>query len=747
MQPLHTNEINNLNALKISIPRLPFGDRSNVDMPKRKISKQISTKKCLTSKKNKSKPINHFLHVARNKNIPLQNETSTNRENRILKDNKYHQNMENNLDASSSIKHNINFQKELCVKLYNNISKDITHKPTSNKTVNSTPQRKCNEKSQKDLNKDLLNNTQSIEATSKRLTIPLTRILRKGTVKHYLESTLEESTNQCTHDKSKAKVPIYRQQIPMLTNNNPKDPYALDIFDTKERKQKNRRSSAKFNKTIYNIMEKIEKKERKIIKKKKVNKTTPRYDEKILHVMKNVLHKVKERECNSSNNESYSSNPPLELETSAINKSSHLEIEDGFRGFDNSERTISTISQLHLTNFLEKYVKSVPGLSQYKLNNSRRIHIISNICLEPIKNSQITKTVNDSHLSTTHQDIETNKMSITSEVNPLDKSRNLQREFDDNLPDFNEQYLNENYESDLDNYFEDTEVEDDEFFGFKDETDEEEIPKVHRFSYKKKNKPWRYQGFFKRIPHMLIIKKNGLPCKEQEMVLDYAFVQRIEALCTKKSVDTSHVKEPVQTSILHYVESAHNEQDEPIRPSLFDYDEFNVDKVPRKVLGVIQSNKIISTPTKHLEADIRSPDVSIIPTDENEENHPLKTIKNIYQRKRSHKKKDENRDILKENVLPSILENKYEGPQDDLHLFEDVDQEKDTDFSIKLPIYKKTRRKRLVSEGSDDGMNEKKPKKKNKNMMTQAEESEFNAWADSMNARFAEDDKHELTIE
>ncbi|XP_057654243.1 uncharacterized protein LOC130892706 [Diorhabda carinulata] len=745
MQKLHANKIENVQVLRISIPRLPFSDCSNVNMPQRKTSKKISTKKCLTPERTENKCIDEFSRVTKNKNIPSQKGTSTKRKNRVCigKDKESCHNLENDSDASFNVEHNRNFQKDLYVKLHNIISNDVTHKPSSNKNANSRSQTKFDERYKKHVNKEL-HNKQSEEAansTLKMLTIPLPKMLRKGTVKNYFESTLEESTNQCTPDKNKVKVPIYRQQFPILTKNNSKDPYALDIIDPKESKQK-KRSSAKFNKTIYDIMKKIEKKEKKTTKKKKVTKITPSYDQKILNIMKNVLHKVNDRD--SGNKKSHSSNPPLKLATNSINDSSkisfpHLDIEDGFRGFDKNETTISTLNRYDSTN-LEISANKIPGSSQ-KNNGSPHIHVISNILLKTIKNFEFTNAANCSHSSTTYQN-ETNNMSITSDMNPLDKSHNLQREFHDNIPLFCE---DENCESDLDNDFENVEVGCDEFFGFKDETDE--TPKYCRFYHKKKEHPWRFQGFFKRNPHILKLKKNGLPCKEQEMVLDYEFVQRIELLCAKKSVDTSHVKEPVQTSILDYIESAHNEQDVPNRPSLFDYEEYNVDKVPRRVLGIIQSNKVISTPTKKIEEDIRSPNVSIIRSDENEENNPLKSIRKSYQRKRGEREIRKSGDVLNEDILPSVLENNYEVPQDEVHLFEDIDQEKDTDFNIDMPIFPKKRRKRLFSEGSDDEMDEKKSKRKKKNAMTKAEENEFNAWAEKMNARFAEEDKHELTIE
>ncbi|CAG9840012.1 unnamed protein product [Diabrotica balteata] len=686
-----------------------------------------------------------------------------------------------------------------------------------------------------DLSKTASSDKLLVQNITSRESVPLAKRLRKGINKHYIEESFEDSTliSQTVQNVSiisKPKVPVYKQPVPVL-NKPVKDPYEFDIVDTDQempRKKKNLNDSGKFNKTMHSFLQKIERKEKKMAKKKP--KPVASYDHNIQNVLKRVMKKVNEQKSPPTMpipKTNYPKMKPAAMEKvqvlqeivispnsveidnsksgsvvqktvndstinfvnisddfedgfrgfdNSISQKRESDIEDGFKGFDRSEIHVLDGNSLKDEYFAALNNSSVASLSEKSIfrEEAFRKMMLSSIISHTSFNSTINqqqKTVGDRNVT-------------SLEANPIENTRNLHREFVDHIPMISDDTCHDTYNNtDFEHSWSDeSEEEDDPFFGFQ-EVSETSPEKPLRLSNRRKQQPWRLPGIFKRNPYLLKIKQNGLPCGQQEMVIDYEFVKRIEALSANKRPEPAP-KPPVQTSMLDFIDSTNEHLERPLEPSLFDYEEFNIAK-PRRVLGVLQQHQI-STPKKNVETVLASPDLSVISKPQNmpistpkwgkqpvmaspnisiidkendQEKVHVRPLQRSYRRvmleKKLEKKSDEDEspknkdDQGLENALPSILDNSYEEiPDADIHLFEDVEQDNGVDFSIELPTMKYQRKKRNKQECDGfDAEEEKIAKKKKKNMMTKSEEAEFNAWAAKINARFEEEDKHELTIE
>ncbi|XP_072398419.1 uncharacterized protein [Diabrotica undecimpunctata] len=693
-------------------------------------------------------------------------------------------------------------------------------------------------KKKTDLSKTASSDKPLVQNITSRESVPLAKRLRKGINKHYIEESFEDSTLtsrivQNVSIISKPKVPVYKQPVPVLKKPGIpiEDPYEFDIVDTDQdmpRKKKNLNDSGKFNKTMHSFLERIERKEKKRVKKKP--KPVASYNQNIQNVLKRVMKKVNEQkspptmptpqtndpkmkpasmkkvqilqeivispnsvEMDKSKTESVVQKTVNDSTINFVNISD--DFEDGFRGFDNSilqerESDIedgfkgfdrSEIHVLHGNSLQDEYFAA--------LNNSSISSLSEKSILreEAFRKMMLSSTISHTSFnSTINQQKDTvGDRNVTSlEANPVDNTRNLHREFVDHIPVISDDTCHDTYNNtDFEHSWSDeSEEEDDPFFGFQ-EVSETTPEKPVRLSNRRKQQPWRLPGIFKRNPYLLKIKQNGLPSSQQEMVIDYEFAKRIEALSANKRPEPAP-KPPVQTSMLDFIDSANEHLERPSEPSLFDYEEFNIAK-PRRVLGVLQEH-LISTPKKDVETVLASPDLSVISKPQNipistpkwgkepvmaspnmsiidKENNlekvHVRPLQRSYRRlileKKLENKSDEDEspknknDQGLDNALPSILDNSYEEiPDADIHLFEDVEQDNGVNFSIELPTMKYPKKKRNKQECDGvDAEEEKIAKKKKKNMMTKSEEAEFNAWAAKINARFAEEDKHELTIE
>ncbi|XP_028140471.1 uncharacterized protein LOC114334596 [Diabrotica virgifera virgifera] len=685
-----------------------------------------------------------------------------------------------------------------------------------------------------DLSKTTSSNKPLVQNITSRESVPLVKRLRKGINKHYIEESFEDSTliNQTGQNASivsKNKVPVYKQLVPVLQKP-VKDPYEFDVVDTdqdKPRKKKNLNDSGKFNKTMHSFLQKIERKEKKRVKKKP--KPVASYDENIQNVLKRVMKKVTEQkspplmpnhetnpkmkpvvmkriqilqeviispnsaEIDNSKAESVVQKTVSGSTINFVNISDDFEdgfrgfdnsisqgresfIEDGFRGFDRSQIHVLNSNSLKDEYFASLNNSSIAQLSEKSLlrENAFRKMMLSST----VPHTSFTSTINQPQNTVGDRNV------TSLDANPLDNTRNLHREFHDHISmmadgSCHDTCNNTDFEH---SWSDDSEEEDDQYFGFQ-EVSETTPEKPVRLSNRRKQQPWRLPAIFKRNPYLLKIKQNGLPCGQQEMVIDYEFAKRIEALSANKRPEPAP-KPPVQTTMLDFIDSTNEHLERPSEPSLFDYEEFNIVK-PRRVLGVLQEHQIstpkkdvgtvlaspnlsviskpqnipISTPKRDEQPIMASPNMSIIDKENAEEKVPVRPLQRSYRRlilaKKLQNKSDEDESPKNKNdhglgnALPSILDNSYEEiPDADIHLFEDVEQDNGVDFSIELPImkYASNKRKKQVCEGFDAD-EDKIAKKKKRNMMTKTEEAEFNAWAAKTNARFAEEDKHELTIE
>ncbi|CAH1108393.1 unnamed protein product [Psylliodes chrysocephalus] len=609
---------------------------------------------------------------------------------------------------------------------------------------------------------------------------PLVSRLRKFEDVNYFESSIEETPVKNIHINNgvKSKVPIYRQAFLVETKTNLKDPYDLDIDTEKEKRQKPKRNnSGKFDKTSYDILSNIRKKEKIAARKKRlVQKSPSKYDKHINKALNRVMMKVKAKKVVGENtdtqvvtkkapemltlslhqnkNKIVSQNELISEKTVFGNSVGHHS-QEGFLGFNNNATNLSSDRLSMFSNVLQQ------NSQHCNLNTSQNISTITtNAVIEYHSTPKLKRSENSRINIVSDISIRNNmnsslkKKFFTTDL--IEESHNLREVFHNSshLPN-NQSVIDAHSDHTLqndeqiyehlgtDDYDTESELDEDEYFGFKESMGTSPVNVNFRRKCNLMRLPWRFQGYYRRNPHILKIKKNGLPCNQQEMVIDHEFVKRIENLSANninKLPEPALPKPPVQTTMLHFVETTREHVEQPTRLSLFDYEDFEFAKLPRKPLMEIQPNQIVSTPRKVITSDLESPNMSIIPC--NEENENL--VPRYYNRKALEKKRDEQKEG-RVDLLPPILNDQNDDVTDsDQHLFEDPEGEKNIDYSIKLPTIRYGNQKKRMRDGADK---EKISKKKKKDTMTKTEEAEYEAWATKINKRFAEEDRHELTIE
>ncbi|CAG9856523.1 unnamed protein product [Phyllotreta striolata] len=586
---------------------------------------------------------------------------------------------------------------------------------------------------------------------NKRRTPVVKRLRKRNSNVHYEERESSYEGTPLKVTKTNTKLPIYKQIKIAESKENLKDPYALDVFNEKpkkhpkqstyydrsmheelariekrekEKKHKKKKEPVKgYQNTVNNIvkevMERVKKNQNQNsnlspVKNNEVKKSSSLldnelnlskseknekkgYDAIVNSTIKDIMEKVKNRKTNTTNNSINKQNDSVickECKSSGHhddNTDDNLESDEELKGFVTIDsfglNTFDTSNQSHdnLSGF-DKHNSSLP-----KAISTPRINILSNVCITNRRMENVLYDANN-----------------TIELEFLDKSHCTLN---------TTQYTDDTCESDSDD------SEDDPYFGFKEmSTDTPEKPKRKRTIFDETTLPCRFGGNFTRNPHWLRIKSNGLPAVDQEMIIDEEFAKRIEgAFSNNSKPEQIPEKHLVQTSMNDFLENKENNlldtSKSSKRLSLFDCDDFDLTKSPKihhKKHVLKECSQVCSTPKENLRSRvIPSPHVSFISSSNEDEN----------------------------NVNVEL--------EEDLHLFEEVDADKKTDFSIKIPIMtyaKKPKKKRAVE---DEEYTEKPAspiKKKKKNAMTKAEEAAFEKWAEETNAAFSEVDKFELTI-
>ncbi|XP_074037510.1 uncharacterized protein [Leptinotarsa decemlineata] len=643
--------------------------------------------------------------------------------------------------------------------------------------------------------------------TATRLSTPLVKRLRKCEDRHYFESSLECSTVETSKIEirntvvSNEKIPIYKQNIIEDNCDKKRDPYELDIPDFDEKKPKkvrNLNNSRKLNKTMYDLLQKLDKNEKK--GKKKIEK----YTDKVNGVLKRVMNKVNDRnktvtevakkidvskdtaESESmKNNQSTIKDCPnssifKNASESDVSSQRHSSILANVSEADVSLEKSNSSIKADFLGFANSVSQSVNDVNQ---NENLKIPVISKD-LNEATNEQVVfiPSINGYQCESGFLGFHNNDLLKKSVVGQTDSNINVISNIclrsHESASHTNEEDSNCSSEIDADS----------QYFGFDKDNDEVDfhshttIGSPAFFNRRPKanstmigltpRSPWRLTIPGRRNHHFLLIKPNSLPSLNQDMVLDHTMTEEVERNSKTRCEEVPRPQTPVQTSILDFVESSvdhFSKQNEDMRhSSLFDYDEFVVPK--RKVLGLLQQNGISkeqmqSTPRKDLYSHTTSPNNSEMSNifqsyEENEENRKPTTSKPFrinFHEIRQYKKNAQAENVpelplTEENLLETnelIMKNQDDTVIEDVHLFEDFDSKQDMELSIKLPsiTYKRKRgRKRLLSNACEEA-DEGKPKKKKKDMMTKAELDAFEKWAEQFNSMCKEVEEHDLEIE
>lgn len=523
---------------------------------------------------------------------------------------------------------------------------------------------------------------------------PLYKRLRHGEKKNYLELSNNSLTERSSliKDIPKEKVPIYKQ-FSQQKQKEKLDPYELDISDSEVKKTiKSRRKnvSEKFDKTMYDVIQKLEKQQNKRMRRKKLKTSPQKYVDNIKSVMNRVMKKV---ETKKKKVETTCSREPLGTgQQNNINAGQH----DG--------KSVQYVGKS--VQYDGKSVqcdgKSVVNISVPKIHQNQQDSILIN---ERLENQYQLKSFSRSSSALSFID---------------DRSRSP--------------IVFDNYDSD------------DMCFGFNDDNENENPNNVHRINIisntliTQKNKlitqrfhrnscqsPWRFHAS-KKSNYLLSYKENSLPCLQQEPVLHFDFIERIEESFSKERTELKSLqKTHMQSSILEYINSSvdHSNKDNTSeiisRPTLYDYDEFEFSTThlvqKKQILGENQERNVdkigfISTPIR-TNTIMPSPNISII-----RHHTPKKPEKSILQGKNitcfgfnteieeqenwsvkskpfrisfntvKNMKKGTNSDGIipvqdsASDKLPSVLQNDDKDISHDVQIFDDVEPELLTNIDV-----------------------------------------------------------------
>ncbi|XP_018574357.1 uncharacterized protein LOC108913310 [Anoplophora glabripennis] len=238
--------------------------------------------------------------------------------------------------------------------------------------------------------------------------------------------------------------------------------------------------------------------------------------------------------------------------------------------------------------------------------------------------------------------------------------------------------------------------------------------------------PWRFNEHLKRNPHYLSIKKTALPCLQQDMIIDYAQLEKIEehfAQIPKRPKKCVNKSSPIKDSGLFH--DTANKENIP-HLSFFDSENSIVqrpkslqeNKQNRNILGpkTLNANNIPNDINVQRNNTVEIPAVTEIPISNTE-----KLGRNFYT----------SQNLLKEPV------NKNFG----VKLFEDEEPVINFDENTKIYISKNRKKKKLYDN------NEVSTQDKHKREMTRKEEAELEQWATKFNSLCEDIDNYRLEIE
>lgn len=413
------------------------------------------------------------------------------------------------------------------------------------------------------------------------LNSPIIKKLRNREKKNYLEiSSTSLLDNSSSVDICKKKVPIYKQ-FGAIEIVNKTDPYELDISDLEERKDSTKKCSRrnlseKFDKTMFEIIKKLDQKHKKKTKKRPGFKNVLQYDNNIKSVLQRVMKKV-----DGNKNVSKNFNELLDTGQLGVYTSVCHNLPQDKPQFVQNFKNNSQNNEALLTQLVPKIINKIP-LPSYDVcdNLDNESHSGCNSDKEPVEDN----------------------VSLSYD---LDKENEVCFGFDDN-----DKPLSSNQRINI-------------------------ISNVEVNSTQKR--PWRLDGL--RNPNYIIhFKKNSLPCLDQDVIVNYNLSEKIgESFLHSNTRPQTLQKTNIQTSILDYVDSSlntnsnyavENRPENVFSHSLYNYEEFDTNYLTghvnrdRKILGVIQNNILsekvaVSTPVKDNTRIMPALDISVIEDSQN----------------------------------------------------------------------------------------------------------------------------------
>lgn len=628
------------------------------------------------------------------------------------------------------------------------------------------------------------------------------RQLRKKEPKYYLEeSDFDDSKLNTIPDKPKTpksnNVPIYRIQVPEepQKNKNKEDLYEFNDFSPKLKHpvkcmKVGRKSSILFDKDMHSILQKIEAQELKIQKKalkKKCQIRPKKYESKMNGIMESLRQKIKnknktpDKNENNINNIDPVSNIPTEKCNGVINNNKIIRINN----FDDDINVIVHCSSTEVTK--ETALSNPPSSENITMRNKPPLPHSKPVNFDEISVCDNSNNFDQYPLHVTHDDHEKVESCSVFEEPPVESHFNQY-----SLP-----VTRANHE------------EIDSCFGF-NEPPNVEIPKKikiinnvvlqkektvdspQKFDSRRPNanstmrSPWRVNGISTN-PHFLSVKNNALPRIDQEMVLDHTLAEKFQEPYSSTPVKNNTKpprKEPVQQSILDFIESNIEKENRVFERSLFDCEEFNspvkknrraarleaiklcltldeVDivsstPVKRKVLGDITNSseeriKMVTLSDTYFGFDDSSNVISPRKNGLNNKNNlvskPTRFDQSLLKTYTSKSKKNkvmsaQDTEVIEPEQSISIFEDSEDQNMEEIHIFEEPEDVLDQPSPILLKE-RKRRRKRLDSTGSEASDDEKRRKKHKKTKL----EIEQEKWIAEFNKECDEIDHHELTLE
>lgn len=245
--------------------------------------------------------------------------------------------------------------------------------------------------------------------------------------------------------------------------------------------------------------------------------------------------------------------------------------------------------------------------------------------------------------------------------------------------------------------------------------------------------PWRFNEHFKRNPHYLSIKKTALPCLQQDLIIDYIQVKKIEehfAKVSKKFENCVNKSVLLGDSELYDVS---NKENIP-HSGLFDADNFFgqtkslqdnlLNRQKRNILGPrLQNEDNIMSQKNMSKTNTNTVDIRTL------FNQQLLQSSNV-------EKSNENLSTSSQNPLKESVNNNF-----DPKLFED-EEEPNINFDENSKIYiPKIRKKKLY-----DNLEESNQDKYKKEMKT-VEDAKLEQWAAKFNSLCRDIEKYKLEIE